>query len=85
MFKCDKCGICCRNLHKSEVYREYHNGDGVCKFLKGNLCSIYNERPLICRVDESYEVFFAKDMSYEEYLNLNYRSCEILKENSKEE
>lgn len=80
MFKCDRCGQCCRNLHKSPMYDELHNGDGICRFLKGNECSIYNTRPLVCRVDESYDVFFKDILSYDEYIRLNYESCRILKE-----
>lgn len=79
MFKCEQCGQCCRNLHKSPIYAALHNGDGVCKFLNGKLCSIYETRPLICRVDESYDVFFFEQMSYEEYIQQNYECCEILK------
>lgn len=79
MFKCDKCGQCCRNLHKSKMYSGFHNGDGVCKFLNGNLCSIYKTRPLICRVDESYEIFFKNQISYKEYIQRNYECCELLK------
>lgn len=84
MFKCDKCGECCRNLDKSPIYQSMHDGNGVCRFLKGNICSIYNDRPLICRVDDSYEVFFKDEMSYDEYLQQNYLCCEILKKNMKE-
>lgn len=79
MFSCDKCGECCRNLDKSPVYDDLHNGNGVCRYLQGNMCSIYNERPLVCRIDESYEVFFKDEMSYEDYLQLTYKCCEILK------
>ena len=70
MFKCDKCGQCCRNLYKSPIYEALHNGDGICKYLNGNICSIYETRPLVCRVDESYDVFFKEQMSYEEYIGL---------------
>lgn len=79
MFKCNKCGECCRNLHLSEIYSELHDGDGICRYLKGNICSIYERRPLICRVDQCFEVYFKNDMDYDAYLQLNYRSCEILK------
>lgn len=79
MFKCDKCGECCRNLNKSPIYDELHNGDGVCKYLKGNLCSIYEERPLLCRIDESYEVFFKETMKKSAYYNINYKFCNKLK------
>ena len=71
MFKCDKCGECCRHLDESELYQEIDRGDGVCKFLTDNLCSIYDKRPLLCRVDESYELFFKSKMTKDEYDRLN--------------
>lgn len=79
MFKCDCCGCCCRHLDKSSIYAELDRGDGVCKFLSGNLCSIYENRPLLCRVDECYDLFFSQIMSREEYYNLNTTECEKLK------
>jgi Fe-S-cluster containining protein len=84
MFKCDKCGECCRNLNKSPVYIELHDGDGVCRYLRGNLCSIYDKRPLLCRVDECYHAIFKDKLSYEEYLQLNYKYCNELKNNRRD-
>lgn len=79
MFECDKCGWCCRNLNKSEIYAQLDRGDGVCRYLSGNLCSIYENRPLICRIDESYESFFSKEMSRDEFYLLNKLACMKLK------
>ena len=79
MFQCDMCGECCRNLDKSPIYESLHNGDGICRYLTGNLCSIYEDRPLLCRIDESYDAFFKEIMSREEYERLNYESCILLK------
>lgn len=79
MFPCDKCGACCRNLHLSPLYAELDRGDGVCKYLSGNLCSIYESRPLLCRVDECYEKFFKDVMPLEEYYRLNQEACQLLK------
>lgn len=79
MFKCDMCGECCRNLDKSPLYAALDRGDGVCKYLTGNKCSIYDDRPLLCRVDEGYEAFFKDIISLDEYYRLNYESCDILK------
>lgn len=31
---------------------EWANENGVCKYQKGNLCSIYETRPEICRVKD---------------------------------
>lgn len=67
MFNCDMCGECCRNLDKSELYKELDRGDGVCIYLEGNLCGIYESRPLICRVDEAYDAFFSGVMTKHEY------------------
>lgn len=80
MFPCDQCGACCRNLHLSSLYAELDRGDGVCKYLSGNLCSIYESRPLLCRIDESYEKFFKDVMSIEEYYRMNQEVCKALKD-----
>lgn len=79
MFRCDCCGECCRNLDKSKIYKELDRGDGICKYLDGNICSIYSERPLLCRVDECYELYFKEQYSKEEYYELNYNICKKLK------
>lgn len=79
MFKCDCCGCCCRNLDKSNLYADLDRGDGTCKYLIGNLCSIYSERPLFCRIDDCYEQFFKKDMDLNEYYRLNEIECKKLK------
>lgn len=79
MFKCDKCGECCRHLDKSDLYRELDRGDGVCKYLVQNLCSIYDERPLLCRVDVSYDAYFKSAMTKDEYYRLNYEGCKSIK------
>lgn len=79
MFKCDCCGCCCRNLKKSELYAELDRGDGICKYLFGNRCSIYEERPLLCRVDECYDLYFYKIMEREKYYILNMEECKKLK------
>lgn len=78
MFYCTQCGACCRNLKKSDIYRELDRGDGVCKYLKENLCSIYENRPLLCKIDACYEVFFKELMSKELYYQMNYEMCKKL-------
>lgn len=83
MFECDKCGECCRNLKGVSVYADLDRGDGTCKYLKGNLCTIYNERPLFCRVDECYDLFFKKKYTRNEFYLLNYEICDKLKTNLK--
>ena len=81
MFKCDKCGCCCSNLGASKIYSDLDRGDGICKFFDENtrLCSIYENRPLKCNIDKTYELLFKDKMTLEEYYRLNYESCKKLK------
>lgn len=80
MFKCDKCGICCRSIKDNPIYKHLDRGDGVCRYLDShNLCSIYDKRPLICNVDEAYRQIFYLRMTRDEYYKLNYDACERLK------
>lgn len=80
MFECDKCGKCCRNLQSSPIYKDLHNGNGICRYLDGNICSIYEDRPLFCRIDACYELFYKDTLGYNEYLQLNYECCNRLKQ-----
>lgn len=84
MFKCDQCGCCCRHLDNI-IYKNLNRGDGTCKYLLGNLCRIYDHRPLLCRVDNIYETMFKDSMSLEEYYQRNYEACKKLKEIDKSE
>ncbi|WP_091825131.1 YkgJ family cysteine cluster protein [Butyrivibrio sp. ob235] len=78
MFECTKCGECCRHLNNSSLYKELDRGDGVCIYLDGTLCSIYEKRPLLCRINDSYDAFFKEIYTYEEYIDLNQKACERL-------
>lgn len=81
MFICEKCGSCCQNLHLSEIYGNFHQGDGVCIYYDSNekLCSIYETRPLICRVEEGYFEFLQDEIEINEYFAKTKEVCEILK------
>lgn len=80
MFKCEHCGCCCRHLNMNKMYASLDRGDGICKYLKGNDCTIYEHRPLLCQIDKSYDYFFSNVMTREEYYQLNKRVCKKLRE-----
>lgn len=83
-FKCDRCGACCRTVGLIEEAKFLDRGDGVCKYLTdNNLCSIYDFRPEICRVDKMYKRYKDK-MTWDEYLELSYEACEELRTLEKE-
>lgn len=69
---------------QSSIYAELDRGDGVCKYFDDNsmLCNIYKNRPVLCNVDQMYNLFFGEKMSREEYYNLNYKSCKIFKDDA---
>lgn len=79
-FICDKCGKCCENLDKSHIYDDLNDGTGVCVNYdkQTHLCKIYDQRPLKCNIEKSYTLFKDK-ITYDEYLNLNYTACKVLK------
>lgn len=81
-FKCDKCGKCCQNLQNIALYDDLNRGDGICKYLdlQTNLCTIYDNRPLKCRVIDSY-VLYSNQMTFEDYILLNKKACKTIKEN----
>lgn len=60
---CIKCGLCCRAK------------DVVCKQLKGNMCSIYDNRPNMCNAEKVYQMYFKNKMTEAEYIKFNLNCC----------
>lgn len=85
MFKCECCGLCCKNIMNIPELKSFDDGSGICinLDLNTNLCKIYSTRPIICRVDEAYSEYFINYITYDEYLDLNYKACKQLKSMSK--
>jgi|TARA_R110000823_G_scaffold283033_1_gene401224 Fe-S-cluster containining protein len=79
LFKCSSCGSCCKRVSNIIDFPEPIKKDGSCSHLTDdNLCGIYNERPLICRVDKYYDVFLKEKMSRSEWNSVNTKSCNIM-------
>ena len=77
-FPCSQCGECCRHIDRIPQLRSFDAGDGICRYLQGNLCSIYETRPDICRVDVMYERCFSSLYTREEFYRINRQGCEML-------
>ncbi len=77
-FNCiEGCGECCRYIDLVDGLKHLQNGDGICKYLANNRCSIYETRPELCRYDALYEI--VKDtMTPEEYDKIAVTYCEQL-------
>ncbi len=78
-FPCDKCGLCCRNISMIPQLKEFDDGTGVCKYLRENLCSIYEKRPAICNVELMYEKYYKQQYSKQAFYELNQKGCMKLK------
>ena len=66
MFECNQCGLCCRNIDKIPQLKDFHNGNGICKYLHDNKCSIYDK-------------YFKNQYTRVEFYDLNKMVCEQIK------
>ena len=75
-FPCSGCGGCC--MMAGGKLGMPDRGDGACLFLDyDNTCSIYEQRPLICRVDELYD-HVKPDMTRGEWHGFRIQACNII-------
>lgn len=81
-YPCTKCGLCCKNLKGITELDFLHNGNGVCKFYDEiKACTIYEERPLHCRIDEGfYKLFINSGLTLQEYYKKNAEICNQLQQ-----
>ncbi len=69
-FPCTSCGLCCKNAKRimdnnpatkqmgNPLYFPYQfDNKGACTMLKNDLCTIYDNRPLICNIDAIIKTF----------------------------
>lgn len=79
-FPCVQCGLCCQRVSLAEETRSLDRGDGTCLHYdaasKG--CSIYNDRPDICRVDLQFERHYSQLYTWEGFVELNLAVCHQL-------
>ncbi len=80
-FPCTQCGLCCQNVDMAEQTRYLDRGDGSCQYYDdtGKRCLIYETRPDICRVDRQYQLNYAEQYSWDEFVDANVAVCRILK------
>lgn len=82
-FPCIKCGLCCYKVGEVEAMKFFLDDErGCCKYLDEmtKMCTIYNERPLLCSVSSMYDIFFSSNMREEEFIQLNLSVCYQLNE-----
>ena len=79
-FPCTQCGLCCQHVHLSDETRFLDRGDGTCRHYDaaGKACTIYAERPDICRVDRQYALRYARLYTWDEFIAANLQVCSAL-------
>lgn len=76
-FKCEKCGECCRHIDLVPGLSHLQT-NGVCRYLKNDICIIYNSRPDLCNRFKVFEML--KDqMTEEEFVEKLVYYCEKFK------
>ncbi|WP_404300074.1 YkgJ family cysteine cluster protein [Alicycliphilus denitrificans] len=76
-FPCTQCGLCCQHVHLSNETHFLDRGDGICKHydMASKACSIYTERPDICRVDRMYSLRYVQQHTWDEFVTMNLKVC----------
>lgn len=83
MFECCMCGECCKRLRDVADFIDVvplDDGSGRCRYLVSDRCSIYDERPIFCRVDDAYDQIFKDRISKDAYYKLCYDACKKMKD-----
>jgi len=82
MFPCTSCGLCCQNISGVEELKEYDLGNGICKYFnpQHKICTIYETRPNICRVDKMFEIKYKKYFTLKDFYRENAKVCNTLQE-----
>jgi len=82
---CVKCGLCCKCLDTikgsifSSIINKLDSGDGSCIYLKGNLCSIYDSRPVVCNAESLYKTHLSSIISKNEFFDYVIEKCEEIR------
>ena len=81
LFPCTQCGLCCQRVSFAEETQFLDRDDGTCKHydMVNKSCTIYAERPDICRVDKMYALHYEKKYHWDEFVTLNLQACANLK------
>ena len=84
-FPCIQCGLCCQRVNLADETRFLDRGDGTCRHydMANKSCSIYTERPDICRIDRMYALRYAGQYTWNEFVTLNLQVCTHLQSISK--
>jgi Fe-S-cluster containining protein len=62
-------------LENIPILSGYDKGNGVCRYLSNNLCSIYENRPQVCSIEKMYFSYFKNVFTEQEFIDINIKAC----------
>jgi Fe-S-cluster containining protein len=79
-FPCNGCGKCCRRVAAAAETAWLDRGDGTCRHFgeADHRCTIYAERPLVCRVEEYYVQHLSSRLAWTDFVRINLEICSTL-------
>ena len=77
---CAICGKCCRKVGSSVETQFLDRGDSVCRYLneQTNFCKIYQDRPIVCRVEDYYKAYLSDKIKWIDFIEINVKICNEL-------
>jgi Fe-S-cluster containining protein len=57
------------------LLRDFDNGNGICRYLQKNKCTIYSTRPQICNISAIYEKTFKSLITENKFIIANLQAC----------
>lgn len=77
-FPCTACGKCCRKVGNSPQTQFLDRGDSVCRYFneETNLCNIYDDRPIVCRVQDYYQQYLSDKIKWIDFVEINQAICQ---------
>lgn len=81
-FPCTACGLCCKRVGFSPQTAWLNRGDGICRHYDEvtKRCTIYEDRPLVCRVKDYYRLHLAEQITWNEFVEKNLEICKKFQE-----
>lgn len=81
-FECISCGCCCKRIKNAPMFDPLMiKEDGSCKKLLPNgECSIYEDRPEVCRTNEYYKnhIKSIEGTTLKEWQEMNHYACRTM-------
>ena len=76
-FPCTKCGLCCMRAGTVENFPYKTDYNGVCEKydLQKRECTIYEDRPIVCRIDDYYDKYLSANMDRNHWHHYNAQMC----------